>query len=424
MKTNLFIPYIDRQIPVELPAENILFDICPKDYPPVLDFEGTIEQALAEPIGALPLHQRLQPGMKVAIISDDNTRITPTDRIIPILLNAINRAGVPDRDIFILISSGTHRAMTTQEIEEKYGQAVLSRVPILPHRYKDPSELVEYGKTASGTRIFVNRRVIEADFRIAVGNIIPHHPAGWSGGAKAVLPGVAGEETVAKMHLFGSRYPALGVIDSAMRREMEAFAEQIHLDAILNVVLNRAGELVGAVSGHFIHAHRKGVALSKEVYGIPIPARADLVISSTSPVDFDFFQGDKGITSAEPAVKDGGEILCVSGCIEGISPAHPELVDYVGKLTNSQIWEKLEQGEIPDPLTAAEAIVINDIRDKMRITMATGGLSPQICQSMGLGHIEPDRLNAYLQQRLKENPQLTIGIMRQSAELFPYIGTE
>ena len=270
----------------------------------------------------------------------------------------------------------------------------------------------------------VNRRVIEADFRIAVGNIIPHHPAGWSGGAKAVLPGVAGEETVAKMHLFGSRYPALGVIDSAMRREMEAFAEQIHLDAILNVVLNRAGELVGAVSGHFIHAHRKGVALSKEVYGIPIPARADLVISSTSPVDFDFFQGDKGITSAEPAVKDGGEILCVSGCIEGISPAHPELVDYVGKLTNSQIWEKLEQGEIPDPLTAAEAIVINDIRDKMRITMATGGLSPQICQSMGLGHIEPDRLNAYLQQRLKENPQLTIGIMRQSAELFPYIGTE
>ena len=315
--------------------------------------------ALDQPVGAQPLSQQVRPGMRVIIISDDNTRPTPTWRILPLLLDHLNQAGVPDRDIRIIISSGTHRAMTQAELLEKYGLQVLTRVEILPHRYKVPTELVECGYTSSGTRILANRHVIEADFRIAVGNIVPHHPAGWSGGAKAVLPGVGGEETVAQMHLFGSLYPALGVINSAMRREMEDFAGRIHLDAILNVVLNREEELVAAVSGHYIHAHRKGVEIARQVYGVPIPAQADLVISSTTPVDFDFFQGDKGITSAELATCAGGEIVCVSGCVEGISPAHPELSDYVGKMTTQQIWEQQSAGKVPDPLTAAEAIVIN-----------------------------------------------------------------
>ncbi|MBE3119348.1 MAG: nickel-dependent lactate racemase [Candidatus Atribacteria bacterium] len=417
--TRFQIPYVDRLLDVEVPERNLIFDVAPRDVPPVEDFDGTLRRALSHPIGTPPLAQMLRPGMKVIIISDDNTRITPTKQLIPILLDFLNEAGIPDKNIQIIISSGTHRAMTPAELDEKYGQPVMSRVPILPHRYKDPDSLVSYGTTRRGTKILVNRHVVEADFCIAVGNIIPHHPTGWSAGAKAVLPGVGGEETVAQMHFLGSKDPALGRLDTEMRREMEDYAEKVGLNFILNVILNREGGLVGAVAGHFIHAHRAGVEISKGVYGVPIPELADMTLSSTSPVDFDFFQGDKGITSAELSTRPGGEIVLVSGCLEGVSPTHPELAEYVGKMTNPRIWDMARQGKAPDPLTAAEAIVINDIKARMDITIASEGLSPELCAQMGFRHVPPAALDSYLYSRLAEDPALKIGILRHSAEVLP-----
>ena len=415
------IPYVDHILEIDIPQQNIIFDRRPRDVPSAADYGEAIRAALANPIGAPPLHKMVRPGQKVVIISDDNTRRTPTRQIVPLLLDELNKAGVPDSDIKIVISSGTHRPMTEQEIDEKYGQPVLSRVPILPHNYKDPNELVDYGLTERGTRILVNRHVIEADVRIAVGNIIPHHPSGWGGGAKAVLPGVAGEETVAQLHFLGSRYPALGKIDSEMRREMEDFAEKIGLDFIVNTILDREERLVDVVAGHFIAAHRKGVEKSKEVYGVTIPDLADMTISSTSPIDFDFFQADKGITSAELATRIGGEIVLVSGCLEGISPAHPELADYVGRMANDEIWDLVYHGQSPDPLTCAEAIVMNDIRDKMGITVVTEGLSPELCSQLGFRHVWPRELGKYINQRLSQEPNLKIGILRHSAEVLPIL---
>ena len=223
------------------------------------------------------------------------------------------------------------------------------------------------------------------------------------------------------MHFLGSRYPGLGVVDTEMRREMEDFAERIGLNFILNVILNRDGELVDAVAGHFIKAHRAGVEKSSRVYGVPIPELADVTISSTSPIDFDFFQGDKGITSAELATKAGGEIVLVSGCLEGISPAHPELADYVGRMTNDQIWKMLRAHQAPDPLTGAEAIVINNIKEKMQITVVTEGLAPALCASMGFRHVYPDGFADYIRARLTENPALKIGVLRHSAEVVPIL---
>ena len=417
----LGIPYVNRLLEVEIPDRNLIFDEAPRNVPPASDFQGTLRAALSHPIGTPRLQHLVRSGQKVIIISDDNTRLTPTKRIIPVLLDFLNQSGVPDRDIQIIIASGTHRAMTDAELDEKYGTPVMSRVKILPHRYKDPESQVEYGVTKRGTRILVNRHVIEADFRISVGNIIPHHPTGWSAGAKSVLPGVGGEETVAQMHFLGSRYPGLGVVDTAMRREMEDFAERIGLDFILNVILNRDGELVDAVAGHFIEAHRAGVEKSSGVYGVLIPELADITISSTSPVDLDFFQGDKGITSAELSTKPGGEIVLVSGCLEGVSPAHPELADYVGRMTNDEIWKMLDAHQASDPLTGAEAIVINNIKEKMRITVVTEGLAPPLCESMGLRHIYPGAFADYIGARLIENPAHKVGVLRHSAEVVPIL---
>jgi nickel-dependent lactate racemase len=417
------IKYVDRDLELAIPPMNIIFDVQPRDVPSAGDWRGTLLDALANPIGTPGLAQLVRPGQRVTLIVDDNTRPTPVDRILPVLLDELNRMGIPCSNIQAVIASGTHRAMTESEKLEKYGQSLLNRIHFLDHHYKDSTSLVDYGTTRRGTRILVNKDVIQADFRIAIGNIIPHHPAGWSGGAKAVLPGVGGRETVAQMHLLGSRYPALGKIDTPMRQEMEDFAEKINLNYILNVVLNRNGELVAAVSGHFIKAHRVGVNISKSIYGFPIPELADLVISSTSPVDFDLFQGDKGITSAEPATRPGGEIVLVSGCVEGICPAHPELADYLGKYTTEQLWLMIDHQQIGDPLTVAEAIVLNDIKVKMNVTLVTEGIPPPVCESMGFRHILPAQLNSYLGQQLKNNPKLKIGILRQSAEVLPVINS-
>ena len=413
--------YMERDIELEIPARNRIFDLSPRDVPPVANVRQKLRQALAAPIGALPLARMVRPGQKVVLIVDDNTRITPVQQIVPVVLDELNLAGIPDGDIRAVIASGTHRPMTPGEKQQKYGQPILSRIPVLDHDYKDPARLIDYGTTRRGTRILINRDVIEADFRIAIGNIIPHHPTGWSAGAKTVLPGVAGEETVAQMHFLGSKDPALGRIDTPMRQEMEDFAAKIGLNFILNVILNRRGELVDAVAGHFCQAHRAGVEISKTVYGLPIPELADLVISSTSPVDYDFFQADKGITSAEPATRVGGEIVLVAGCVEGISPAHPELADYLGTLTNEEIWDLLHCRRAPDPLTGAEAIVLNDIKDKMQITLATEGISAQHCEKMGFRHVAPDGFAAYLSQRIRQQPDIKIGILRQSAEVLPIL---
>jgi nickel-dependent lactate racemase len=417
----LKIPYVNRLLDVVIPDRNLIFDEEPRNVPPTPYFDATVRAALLHPIGSPPLRELVRTGQKIIIISDDNTRVTPTKRIIPVLLDFLNEAGIPDRDIQIIISSGTHRAMTEAELDEKYGTQVMSRVTILPHRYKDPNSLVEYGVTKRGTRILVNRHVVEADFRISVGNIVPHHPTGWSAGAKSVLPGVGGEETVAQMHFLGSRNPGLAVEETEMRREMEDFAERIGLNFILNVILNRDGELVDAVAGHYIQAHRAGVKKATRVFCVPIPELADITISSTSPIDFDFFQGDKGVTSAELSTKPGGEIVLVSGCLEGVSPGHPELADYVGKMTNDQIWKMLCNHEAPDPLTGAEAVVLNDIKARMRITVVTEGLSPELCASMGFGHVPPQGLAQYIRARLTENPDLKIGVLRQSAEVAPIL---
>jgi nickel-dependent lactate racemase len=414
----MHIPYVDRQIEVEIPETNLCFDLSPASVPAARDPDAEIRRAIANPIGTPPLHELARWRRSAVIIADDNTRSTPTRQIVPLLLDELNRAGVPDKDIRVIIASGTHRPMTPQEIDEKYGPPVLSRVPVLHHNYHDAATLVDHGTTRRGTHIVVNRQVMEADMRIGVGNIIPHHPTGWSGGAKIVLPGVGGEETVAQMHLLGSRDPHLGTVETAMRQEMEDFAKAIGLDFIVNTVLNREGRLVSAVAGHFIDAHRAGVKKAIEVYGLPFFELADLTISSTAPVDFDFFQADKGIFAAELATRHGGEIVLVSGCHEGLSPAHSDLTDF-SRLDDEEIWARVRSGQVKDPLTAAEALTINHIKRRFQVTIVSEGFTPAMAEAMGFRHLVPGQLTSYIKQRLERWPQLRIGILRQSAEVLP-----
>ncbi len=379
---------------------------------------------MEHPIGASLLGESITAGQKILIIVDDFTRLTPSRDIIPFLLDTLNQAGIRDRDIRLIIASGAHRIMRQSEVELKYGRPVKSRVEILTHHYQDPGELMDYGKTSHGTHILINRCIAEADFVIALGQIIPHHPAGWSGGAKAVMPGIAGEETIAQLHLLGATNSKLGEVNTIMRQEMEEVAERVGLDFIFNIVLNFRGQIANAVAGHYIHAHRAGVDLSAKIYAKAIPSKSDLTISSTSPIDHDFFQGDKGIFAAGLATRANGEIVLVTGCLEGINPNRPELASLVGRLTNTQILSSIQGGTNSDLLAASEAIMLNCEKENHRITIASDGLTPELCQAMGFHHLNPKDLDGYIRQRLDQNPRLKIGLLRQSTSVYPLLPIE
>jgi len=412
------IHYGSERISLAIPEGNFCFDLGPRRVEGIADEGEEIRKAIREPIGCAPLSRWVKAGFHVVIIADDNTRPTPANIIIPVLLEELNAAGVPDEEIELIIASGTRRPMKPEEIEEKFGAEVLSRIPVLNHDCLDGDNLVDYGLTQRGTRIWINRRVIEAHVRIGVGNIVPHHPTGWGGGAKILLPGVAGQETTAQMHLLGSREPHLGTVVTPCRQEMEEFAAKVGLHFIINTILNREGEVVKVIAGDMIEAHRAGVREAEKVWGAEFSRKADLTISSTYPIDFDLFQADKGIFSAELATAPGGEIVLVSPCYESISPAHAELVEF-GNLRDEELWARLEGGKITDPLVAAEALCFNHIKRGYKVTLVSEGVTKDMAARIGLNHVSPSSLPAYIGERLGENPQMQIGIIRQSAEMLP-----
>lgn len=412
------IHYGTSLLQIEAEAERVAFELCLADVPGVPDVAAEVRRALSEPINSQPLRDLLRKGQQVVVVGDDLTRLTPTNLIVPPLLEEINAGGVPDRHIKLVIATGTHRPMSPDEIEAKYGHEVLRRVRVLNHDCHDSDNLLRCGTTRRGTDVWVNRSVMEADVRIGVGHITPHHPVGWSGGAKILLPGVAGEQTVAQMHLLGATEQQLGKVLTPCREEMEDFARATGLHFILNAVLNRQGDVAHIVAGHFRHAHREGVRVAQRVVGAPFHMQADLTLSSTYPIDFDLFQADKGLFSAAIATRSGGEILLVSPCHDGVSPTHGDAVE-LAALSNDDLWRLARSKRARDPLSVVEALYLNTAKNQFRVTLVTEGIPRATVERMGFHCLTPAQLPHYVEQRMSEQPEWVLGLLHNSVEVLP-----
>lgn len=399
-----------------IPADNLAFNLYPQKAPGIRNEEKVIEQALQRPIGCGRLRELVPSDASVVIIADDRTRMTPQDRIIPRVLDELYAVGVTNKRIRIIIAYGTHRPMSDREVEVKFGRAVTSSIDIRHHDCLDNANLLDMGLTRRGTRIFVNRECMEADIRIGIGSVVPHYPTGWSGGAKILLPGLAGEDTTYAMHLLGITETSLGQEVSPVREEMEDFAREVGLHFIVNVIHDDRGRVVHAVSGHFIEAHREAVRLGMDMYSAVYREKADITLSSPYPIDYDLTQSSKGLFSAELATKPGGEIILLSPCSEGIAPTHGDEMLRLGLYNNDRIRLMLEKRQVSDPLSATECMYYNLIKDKFRTTIM---MDPDLSRRLGFNHIRPDALPGYIARRLKENGRLKIGILNQSAELLP-----
>jgi nickel-dependent lactate racemase len=179
--TSVTIPFEGKPVTFSVPEQNLIEVLSPRSSEPLVDLTLAIDNALDHPIDQAPLGEWVKPGDRVIIVSDDNTRLTPSDRIIPPLLDRLNDAGIPDEQISCIMALGTHRYMTDQEMIDKVGDQVFRRIRVFNHEWQNPAALVDLGTSDQGTPLRVNRAVVEADIVIGIGAVVPHHIAWFSG---------------------------------------------------------------------------------------------------------------------------------------------------------------------------------------------------------------------------------------------------
>jgi len=384
MPRELTLPYGNQTLTFRVPERNLLAYATPHATPPAPDAAAEIRRALEQPIGAPPLATLARGARSVVIIADDLTRQTPSHIIIPILLDELNRAGVRDEQVRVLIALGTHRPMTEAEIETHFTRAVTSRVRVINSPWQDPAQLADLGTTPNGTPIHVARLAVEADLLIGLGSIVPHHIPGYSAGAKIVQPGISGAATTGATHLLSTRTRRsyLGLVESPVRDEMETIAERVGLRVILNGILNAEGKLVRAFYGDLRAAFRAGVATARAVYGVSLPARADIVIAGSHPCDIEFWQAHKSLYPADIAVKDGGTVIVVTPSPEGVSVTHRAMLDFTA-LDAATILARLEDGTIRDVVSGALALAWAKMRERARISLVSDGIPREDARALG-----------------------------------------
>lgn len=299
------------------------------DAPALAPVEAAVRAALHVPIGrARPLRNIAKPGESLAIIVADSFRDTGAHWFIPVLLDELAQAGCRDEDIDFYFATGTHRPPTPDEQAAILGADVYERFRERLHNHDadDAANLVMLGTTRRGTPVWLNRRVHESDRIIATGSVVLHYFGGFGGGHKTVVPGVAGRATIAHNHAM-NLHPAEDRLDPAVRigviegnpvaEDLREAVGMTHVDAILNTVLNRRGEIAGVFYGELAPAHRAACAFARSLYGVPIQECADLVIAAAlGPRNF--VQTHKALYNAWQALKPGGRIVLVAPCPEGL----------------------------------------------------------------------------------------------------------
>jgi nickel-dependent lactate racemase len=306
-----------------LPPDWTLVDARMQGAPTLSDAQ--LQAALAHPIGRPPLRQLAQGRRDAVIAIDDLTRPTEAYRILPLILAELNAAGLRDDQIQVIVSLGTHRPLTRVDLRKKVGEAVLGRVRVYNHN--PYLNLVQVGTTQFGTAVRINASFMAADLKISLGMLAPHSYAGFSGGGKIVLPGLASWETVLSNHkpannkLSGHTGQVRG---NTRREEIDEAARLAGLEFSLNVVSNERGETAGLFCGEVSAAFQAGAQFAKQVYATTLPVHADVGIFNAFPKDTELLQALNALAPWNPVagkgqdvVRPGGSIVVITAASEG-----------------------------------------------------------------------------------------------------------
>jgi nickel-dependent lactate racemase len=320
--------YGKERLKVKIPDHVHLEVVEPRFTKGVENQMGAVKQALTHPINHPSLSSTLEPGHTVAIIFSDVTRATPYHLLIPPLLDSLSH--LPDRNITFFCATGTHRPATDDELCTILGEDVIKRFRVIQNDASDLAQHKYIGTTRMGNRILLNKEILRYDLRILTGFIEPHFFAGFSGGGKALMPGMASVETIRHNHSIrnlGNPNTRWGhTYGNPLWEDVMEAAEFAAPLFLLNISMNRDKEITGVYAGDLRAAHKKGCALVKETAMAGLEQAFDVVLTSNSgyPLDLNVYQSVKGMSAAEQVVKEGGAIVVVAECWDGI----PEGSDY------------------------------------------------------------------------------------------------
>ncbi|WP_371371842.1 nickel-dependent lactate racemase [Sporomusa aerivorans] len=327
MSMEIELGYGNEEIKLSLPEKQILHVIEGNHVDAVADIPAAVKAALTNPIGTPPLNQIVKKGDKVSIIASDITRAwVRNDLFLPPLLDELNAAGIPDSDITLVVALGAHRHHTPEENISTYGQEVVDRIHIEQSYALDADNFEKVGTTSRGVDAYVCKAVTQANKVILTGGIVYHLMAGFGGGRKSIIPGVSAYSSIQGNHsLCLHEVVGQGVSPSCisgklsgnnMHEDLMEIAAMVNPAFLLNVVLTPEGKFAKFVAGHWQDAWLEGCRAVEEIFGVPITAKADLVIGSAGgfPKDINLYQGSKTIDNAYMAVKEGGVIILLLEC--------------------------------------------------------------------------------------------------------------
>jgi nickel-dependent lactate racemase len=411
--------------PMEVPDRNLMGIFSPPRMSPGRTEEEIILDALANPVGAGGLRQALEGKRNVLIVSDDHHRPTPVRTMLPHLLDEIRKAGIPDWSVEIIMALGSHRLMSDREIRDKLGGGIVDRFRVTNHEWTNPDNLYFAGRVPPGIDVWVNRKMREFDFVVGLGQIMPMDVCGFTGGCNIIIPGLCGPKTSADFHWVRVGVAAEEVIgrrENAIREAIDNSAMAAGLSAILNVILDGGGTICGAVYGHPVEAHRRGVSLALQAHTVILPEKADVVVADGYPFDIEFWQVNKALDNAALAVRDGGVIIIVSPCYEGLSVTHGEDIRRIGYRSRKEILRLVEQGKFKHRVTAVHMIQVAEATVEKNVTciLVTDGIPPGVLREVNLGYA-PDPQSALAMAFGLAGADATVAVLNRASETLPLI---
>ena len=414
-----------QTIAVQFPAAYQVEWICAREITATRTEEEIVSQALDHPIGSFALEAVVKPANKIAIIVNDVTRLWQKPQLLlaPVLAR-LQQAEIRDSNISIIVATGMHRADSTENLRSIVGTDNYDRFAVIDHDCRDRNQLVSADRLPGGEPIQLNRTVVEADQVISVGGIALHGVAGFSGGCKSILPGVAGYESIQQFHRLAfdddfNLHPAVKP-GSAEKNPgipmMQAAARAAGLDFILNVIVGPNGRYLDAVAGDPVEAHRVGCRLARDYFLIPCPHKAALVVGSVGgfPRDIEMYQSIKALGNCAAVAAQGGTIILLSQCAQGIGS--DEWLDWMQLDDRQAIIQKLSQGF---SFTGFVALKTLTITAAYRVILVSD-LLPETVRRL---HMEPaDSLETALKIASRDlPPDASIWAMPLAGSTTPYI---
>lgn len=316
--------YGTRALPIEIPDKNVVKVLEISDNIPLPDEDGAVRAAIEQPITSPPLAKIAEGRDSACIIISDITRPVPNKVILPPILETLEAAGIPREKITILVATGIHRPNNAEELEIMVGRDIMETYRIVNHFSQKPETHTYLGKTQNGTPVYIDKTYLESDLKVITGLIEPHLMAGYSGGRKAICPGITSVETMKVMHgpeLMEHPKSAVGILDgNPFHIEATEIALMAGVDFNLNVAIDKERRITGVFAGNMVESHRIGAEFVEKQAKVTLPTPADAVVVSSAgyPLDSTFYQAVKGLLTAVEIVKQGGSILLVAACNEGI----------------------------------------------------------------------------------------------------------